>query len=101
MLLVSLAVDAEAMWVVPDPAGRETSGVSVGGVQMTGGLLKSYLVLRRGQTQAVLVKKGTYDKQWDELFGDCAALARPSSLDFDHLAADVAAYGEACPYVEE
>ena len=25
MLLVSLAVDAEAMWVVPDPAGRETS----------------------------------------------------------------------------
>lgn len=91
----------QAMWVVPDPAGRETSGVSVGGVQMSGGILKSYLVLRRGQTQAVLVKKGSYEEQWDQLFGDCAALQRPASIDFDHLAADVAAHAQACPYVPE
>ena len=39
----------ELIQVFPDPKGKETGGISVGGVQATGGVLKTYLVRKTGE----------------------------------------------------
>ncbi|MEZ4320089.1 MAG: hypothetical protein R3F61_21445 [Myxococcota bacterium] len=84
------------MHIFADPAGRETSGVGVGGVQISGGMLKSYLVWKKGAEASVLVKKGTYDKQWDALYGDCAAMTKPEKPEFDDFAAHVSEHAQKC-----
>jgi hypothetical protein len=95
MQLLNPGFDA-TLQVLPDPAGRETAGLSVGGLAVTGGVSRSYLVLRRGETAAFLVKKGSYDKQWTEIFGACAGFETPSSLDWDQFADQVARHAESC-----
>jgi hypothetical protein len=84
------------MQVFPDPAGRETSGVGIGGVSITGGLAKSYLVLKEGQDKAVLVKKQQYDELWDSLYSDCPAMTRPAKPEFETMPADVATHAKSC-----
>lgn len=84
------------MQVFPDPAGRETTSVSVGGVGVAGGSAKSYLVLKEGQTQAVLVKKSQYDNLWDSLYSECSAMTRPAKPDFATMATDVATHAKSC-----
>ena len=52
-----------------DPWAQETGGVSAGGVQLTGGVDKSYYVKKDGETMKVT--KGDYKKQFFPLlFGD-------------------------------
>ncbi|MCB9675155.1 MAG: hypothetical protein H6737_08560 [Alphaproteobacteria bacterium] len=82
--------------IFADPAGRETSGVGVGGVQITGGMLKSYLVYKVGSDASFLVKKGTYDKLWPEIYGDCAGLTQPEKPEFDDFATHVQMYEAKC-----
>jgi hypothetical protein len=86
----------ETIHVYPDPAGRETAKVGVGGMTVTGGAVKSYLVGRASGGETVLVKRQQYDKLWDELYGDCPAMAKPAEVHFDTMAADVAAHAKAC-----
>lgn len=82
--------------VFADPAGRETTQVSVGGVGVAGGAVKSYLVLKKGETQTVLVKKGQYEELWDTLYGGCAAMSRPAEPDFAVMASDVTRHARSC-----
>ena len=82
--------------IFADPAGRETGGVSVGGVKMTGGMLKSYLVLKQGADASMLVKKGNYDKLWGDIFGDCDAMQKPEKAEFQDFAAHVFMHAQKC-----
>ncbi|MBX2800693.1 MAG: hypothetical protein KTR31_23635 [Myxococcales bacterium] len=82
--------------VFPDPAGRETGGVAVGGVAVTGGVLKSYLVRKAGEEQTMLVKKGKYDNLWDTLFADCPDVEKPEKPKWGEMAATVYAHAAAC-----
>ena len=58
--------------VYNDPYAMETSGVAVAGVQMTGGMDKSYYVNYKGKTFRMYKKD--YDKKFKEFFGDCPEL---------------------------
>ncbi|MBN1339224.1 MAG: hypothetical protein JXA03_07870 [Bacteroidales bacterium] len=52
-----------------DPWAQETGGVSAGGMQLTGGVDKSYYVRKNGET--IKVTKGDYKKEFFPLlFGD-------------------------------
>jgi hypothetical protein len=82
--------------VYPDPYAQETSGVAVGGVQATGGVEKSYIIVKDGATP-VLAKKSDYDKQYAELFGDCATMPAVEKLDWKDFGDHVQAYDQACP----
>lgn len=53
--------------------GAKTGGLSVGGLQVTGGEDKSYLFVK-GSEKAVRVKKGSYAENFRELFSDCPAM---------------------------
>jgi hypothetical protein len=55
--------------VYSDPFAKQTSGVTVGGVQMTGGMDKSYYVNYNGKTYRLYKKD--YDKKFKEFFGNC------------------------------
>ena len=55
-----------------DPFAKETMGVSVGGVNVVGGLDKSYYVHKVGSTDpAFKLEKKNYKEQFALLFGDC------------------------------
>lgn len=56
--------------VFDDPGGKESGGLSAGGMQLTGGKDKSYLVVVDGK-KSVEVKKGSYKKDFAELYGGC------------------------------
>jgi hypothetical protein len=55
--------------VYDDPFAAQTAGVGVAGVQMTGGLDKSYYVNHNGKTFRLM--KSDYDKKFKEFFGSC------------------------------
>jgi len=56
--------------VFADPNAKETTGVGIAGVKLTGGIDKSYLFVQDDQ-KAVLVKKGNYKKDFAELYAKC------------------------------
>jgi hypothetical protein len=58
--------------VYHDPYASETMGFQVGGVQLTGGLDKSYYLNVNGKTQRYF--KSDYDKTVKTLFASCPAL---------------------------
>lgn len=82
--------------IFADPKGRETAGVGVGGVQISGGLDKAYLVLKKGAPNTFIVKKGSYDKQWEEIFGDCPAMQKPEKADFKDFPGHVKMHMDKC-----
>jgi hypothetical protein len=95
MQLLNPGFDA-TIQVFADPAGRETTQVSVGGIGVAGGAVKSYLVAKKGDPQTVLVKKGQYDQLWDSIYGDCSSMTRPEKPDFATMAADVSKHASSC-----
>lgn len=82
--------------VYADPKAQETGGVAVGGVQMTGGVEKSYVIVK-DDAGTLRVEKQRYEQQWDALFGDCAGLVKPEKVDWKDFGDHVAAYEAACP----
>ncbi len=81
--------------VYDDPRAPETAGVKVHGLPLTGGLLKSYYIIRDGK--AVLVAKSSYDRQFSELYGDCPALrAAFPTIKWADFADHVAFHEKAC-----
>lgn len=86
----------ETIKIFADPKGRETAGVGVGGVQISGGLDKAYLVLKEGADMTFLVKKGKYEKQWDEIFGDCDAMQKPEDVSFRDFPGHVKMHMDKC-----
>jgi hypothetical protein len=58
--------------VYHDPFASETMGLSVGGIQVTGGIDKSYYLKVDGKTKRYF--KGDYNKDFKTLFGSCIEL---------------------------
>ena len=69
--------------VYENPMGGE-SGLSLGGVQVTGGEDKSFLVVKDGD-KSMKIKKGSYKKDFSLLFGDCTEMLKILSDEKIHL----------------
>lgn len=97
MQLLNPGFDAKIK-VFADPNAQKTMGLSVGGMKLTGGEDKSYLLVR-SEEKAILVKKGSYRKQFEEIYKDCPAMLKHFEGDkimWDDLAGHVFAYDSAC-----
>lgn len=64
---------AQKIRIYHDPAAGTTSGIgSIGGVRLTGGVDKGFYV--RAGNKTFRLRKGEYEKRFDELFGSCPAV---------------------------
>jgi len=61
--------------VFDDPFARQTTGLGVAGIQVTGGKKKSYYVKKRDGV-AYRIKKKNYKKEFPILFEDCEAVKK-------------------------
>jgi len=84
--------------VYQDPITGETAGVGVGGVQLTGGLPKSYFVKKAGEDAAFELKKGDYKNQFARLFGDCPGFIKKygKSPKWNELETHIYEYTQMC-----
>jgi hypothetical protein len=77
---------------------KKTGGFNVGGLQLTGGEARAYLFVK-GKEKAVEVKKGSYSKNFEELYSDCPkmlATFQGEKIMWDDVALHVFAYDQAC-----
>lgn len=84
--------------VYADPEANETIGVGIGDVKLTGGMDKSYLFVKGGD-KAVKVKKGSYRKNFDELYSNCDKLMTSFGNDkikWNDVAGHVFVYNQLC-----
>lgn len=87
-----------AIKVYADPNAKETGGLSVSGIQLTGGKDKSYLFVK-GNNKVVIVKKGSYKKNFDDLYGDCQQMMitfEGEKKKFNDMAGHVFVYDQIC-----
>lgn len=80
--------------VYHDPFARETMSASVGGVKVAGGNAKSYYI--KDKKVAYLLKKKTYDKQYDRLFKGCDTVLANKSK-WGDFAKAIYTHSEECP----
>ena len=83
--------------VYENPMGQE-SGLAVGGLQVTGGEDKSFLVVKDGE-KSMKIKKGSYKKDFSMLFGDCPQMLKILSdekIKFQDMALHVLYYELNC-----
>ena len=76
----------------------EESGIAVGGLQVTGGEDKSFLVVKDGE-KSMKIKKGSYKKDFSMLFGDCTQMLKIFSdekIKFQDMAVHVLYYNLNC-----
>jgi hypothetical protein len=89
----------ERISVYQDPGAKETMGVGLGDVQLTGGKDKSYLVVKDRQ-KSIKVKKGSYKKDFSELFNDCTQMlevfSKGGKIKFSNMASHVLYYNTSC-----
>ena len=83
--------------ILHNPWGNESGGLGVGGIKLTGGKEKSYLLVKNGQ-KSFKVKKGDYKKQFKDIFGDCPLILETftGKIKLEDLAGHVFAYDQAC-----
>jgi len=84
--------------VFVDPTANETGGIGMGGMKITGGEDKSFLLVK-DQTKAVKIKKKKYKKEFSNLFGDCNQMMEifgGSKTKFQDMAGHVYAYDQSC-----
>jgi len=84
--------------VFQDPFAAETGGLSVGVVSISGEEDKSYLFVK-DSNRAFKVKKGSYKKDFDDIFGDCSKMMEAyggEKLKFKNAAEHVWVYDQAC-----
>jgi hypothetical protein len=77
---------------------KQTGGFNVGGIQLTGGEARAYLFVR-GMEKAIEVKKGSYSKNFDELYSDCPQMLstfKDKAVKWDDCSLHVFAYDQAC-----
>jgi hypothetical protein len=78
--------------------GKKTGGFSVGGLQLTGGEARAYLFVK-GNDKAFEVKKGSYSRNFEELYSDCPQMLstfQGEKIKWDDVALHVFAYDQAC-----
>lgn len=84
--------------VYADPNANETLKLQSQDITLTGGADKSYLFVKNG-AKAVIVKKGKYRNNFDELYGDCPEMVTAFEGDkarFKDLAGHVFVYDQLC-----
>jgi hypothetical protein len=77
---------------------KKTGGLSMGGLQLTGGEARAYLFVK-GIEKAVEVKKGSYPNNFEELYSDCPEMLstfQGEKIKWDDVALHVFAYDQAC-----
>lgn len=83
--------------VFAEPSAK-TGGLNVGGLQLTGGEDKAYLFVKGGE-KAFTVKKGSYSKNFEEIFGDCPKMIdayKNNKIKWDDVAMHVFYYNQIC-----
>jgi hypothetical protein len=76
----------------------KTGGLSIGGLQVTGGEDRVYLFVKGGE-QAFKVKKGSYRDNFTELYSDCPLMLeqfRGEKVRWDDVALHIYAYDQLC-----
>jgi hypothetical protein len=84
--------------VFQDPFAVETNGISIGAASITGEVDKSYLFVKDNK-RAFKVKKGSYKKDFDDIFGDCSKMMMAyggEKTKFKNAAEHVWVYDHAC-----
>lgn len=84
--------------VYADPNANETNGFQSENIAITGGADRSYLFVKNGE-KVVIVKKISYRKNFDELYGDCAEIIAAYEGDktkFKDIAEHVFVYDQLC-----
>lgn len=87
-----------AIKVYADPNANETGGLQVNDISITGGKNKSYLFVK-GNSKVVIVKKGSYKRNFEELYGDCQQMMTAFEGDktkFNDIAGHVFVYDQLC-----
>lgn len=83
--------------VFAEPSAK-TGGFNVGGIQLTGGESRAYLFVK-GEEKAILVKKGSYSKNFEELYSDCPKMLdafKSEKIKWDDIALHVFTYDQIC-----
>ncbi|MGE5348119.1 MAG: hypothetical protein ACM3NP_02465 [Actinomycetota bacterium] len=78
--------------------GAKTGGLSIGGLQVTGGEDRVYLFVKGG-AQAFKVKKGSYRDNFRELYSDCPQMLeyfQGEKIRWDDVALHVYTYDQLC-----
>ncbi len=76
----------------------KTGGLSLGGIQVTGGEDRVYLFVKGGE-KAIKVKKGSYSDNFQELYSDCPLMLEQfqgEKIRWDDVALHIYAYNELC-----
>jgi hypothetical protein len=84
--------------VFENPRAAKTAKTSVGGFAITGGEDRAFLVSKEGK-QSFVVKKGSYDKSFGDLYGSCPQLVKEFSgekIQFKNMAQHVMYFEENC-----
>ncbi len=84
--------------VFADPNAKETQGIGIQGIKFTGGEDKSYLFVENGD-KAILVKKRTYKKDFQELYQNCPMMLKVfegEKIKWDDAAGHVFVYDQSC-----
>ena len=83
--------------VLHNPWGNESGGIKMGGIKVTGGKEKSYLLVKNGQ-KSFKVKKGDYKKLFKEIYGDCPVMMETfnGKIKLADIAGHVFAYDQLC-----
>jgi hypothetical protein len=84
--------------VFQDPFAVETNGISIGVASITGEEDNSYLFVKDNE-RAFKVKKGSYKKDFDDIFGDCPKMMMAyggEKLKFKNAPEHVWVYDRAC-----
>ena len=84
--------------VYADPNANETGGLQMDDVTITGGADKSYLFVKNNE-KVVIVKKGSYKRNFDELYADCPDMLTAFEGDktkFKDIAGHVFIYDQLC-----
>ena len=76
----------------------KTGGTSIGGIKLTGGMDKAYLFVK-GDEKAVMVKKSSYRKNFEELYSDCPEMLsvfEGDRIKWNDVAGHVFVYDQVC-----
>jgi hypothetical protein len=87
--------------VYADPNAKKSLGLSLGGVRLAGGEDKSYLFVL-GEEKAVVVKKGSYKENFEELYASCPVmleLFQGEKLKWSDVAGHVFVFDRTCKWV--
>lgn len=87
-----------AIKVYADPNANETGGLQMEGITITGGADKSYLFVKNNE-KVVIVKKGSYKRNFDELYANCPEMLTAFEGDktkFKDIAGHVFVYDQLC-----